>query len=743
MREAPHQPDSYDGKRLERVRRLWSTSDELYRHFERQVEENVRMLAGQQYSLYHPVLGQWLDLVDLMTDKEKAYAPRPVFNRILPWYIVTHARMTENPPIITFIPGPDRIDAELAETMDTAQKILWREIGMTDKIDQLCSWIIVGGRAHLMSRIDPNKGPMRVWKGRARLAIVDQFGDPIENPEEEGGFALSEEQDDVPFDAEGNALVRLTPDGPQVMGEPHSEPEGELKVDVYSPLQVRGQWGPSPWKEKRTHQIKSFLTVEEVFDLTGQDVEPDTRGGRTASAGELERILFGTGFYGAAESRVGSEMSGSSTEGYVEVLATWEAPCSYGGLEATDESPGGRFSLCTSKEMLVDSVRPAKFEHTSPLRTFEFIRMPGRPNGGTPQEAMNSAQRSYNEGFRRIEAHVALSTNPTALIDEMSGIDENNWTNEPGQAYKITMRAGVKPVDYIAPPPLGGDVYRLQEMVLNEILELGQLRGTEGEIPSPDASGELVKELRFNSDRFLGPTMKRMVEELGLMCGDWQVMLPLIWDQQRLLTYAGEDNVARTITVLPYMFQQGKVNISPDVESMLPEGRGDQQKRVFYMYEKGMFGLPGSPEALKKFWEMAHMPHMARAGKPGGIDRLTAEQENGQLAQGADPRSIPVYEWYDHAVHIGVLELHMKSPEFKKQPPPIQEAFVFHRQAHMLAMQQQMMQAAMQQAAMQQTMGGGGATGGGDGAPQSDPIGPGQPEPPRGGVPGGKMPTAI
>jgi len=39
------------------------------------------------------------------------------------------------------------------------------------------------------------------------------------------------------------------------------------------------------------------------------------------------------------------------------------------------------------------------------------------------------------------------------------------------------------------------------------------------------------------------------------------------------------------------------------------------------------------------------MPHLSRAAKPGGIHTTTAEQENGQLLLGVDPRTIPVYTW--------------------------------------------------------------------------------------------------
>jgi hypothetical protein len=87
-------------------------------------------------------------------------------NRMLPWFVITHARATENQPIVTFVPGPDRADAELAEVLDIAMKSLWFETGMEDVHDRLMAWVIAAGRGHLLTRIDPQKGKMR--RGSAR-----------------------------------------------------------------------------------------------------------------------------------------------------------------------------------------------------------------------------------------------------------------------------------------------------------------------------------------------------------------------------------------------------------------------------------------------------------------------------------------------------------------------------------------------------------------------------------------------
>lgn len=688
-------PDDQDSNRIAWVNFLWDSQDQSLRSRDRMIEENIRMLAGQQWTVFNNLLGRFVDVTRWMTDEEKRWRQRPVFNRLMLWFIITHARMTENPPIVTFVPGPDRIDAELAATMDIIWKTKWREVNMTDVWDRAASWLIPSGTVYLRSRLDLEKGPLESMVGRSAVPITGPDGNPLM---EDDQFVMSDQEfDDVPLNEVGEPfgtdgpLAMLTPDGLMRNGAPFTGRKGDLTVDVFNALQVRGEWGPRPWHEKRWHAIRTFLTPQEIFERWGVDTvgEAETTADGT---GALERLLFGKGFFGAADALFGSDFAGAQMpEQLVEVFEVWHRPLGIPGLELgmeeSEEKPGGRLLLTTRTKVLTDDQRPVAFKYTSPIRCYDFVRIPGRPSGSTPQEAMNGPARAYNRGWAQILEHRNLVTNPMGVIDSQSGLEETEITNEPGVFHVASRLPNVPAIEWIAPPPLGQDVYQTQALLLNEIMDLGQITGTEGEAPTMDASGELVKELRFNSDRFLGPTMRRSVEEFGRLVEDWIALMPMIFDREQLLSYAGDDNVARTITVLPELFVEGKVNIVPDVESMLPEGRGQRQNQITSMYSNGLFGPVGSPVAVKRFFELSRFPHLDRAKKFGGIDRITAEQENGQLLQGTDPREIPVHEWYDDMIHLMVHEDFMKSPEFLKQKDQIQGAFEAHRQMHIMNIQ--------------------------------------------------------
>jgi len=508
--------------------------------------------------------------------------------------------------------------------------------------------------------------------------VIGPDGQPITD---NTGQMVTTWRDEVPFDQEGNPLAYVDAMTGETVatGTPHSEREGGLVEDVLSPFAVRGQWGDTPWHLKSWHADLAYLTPAEVEVTFGVKVKPEALG-TTGNAGELERIMFGGGNFGANMQKWGSESTSPQTgsDEFVRVLCLYERPgaSTVEGTEETVESPGGRYLVVTGDQtVLYDGPRPHRWPYTSPIRRWDFVRLPGSNSGRTPLETQIGPQRSYNRGWAQIIEHRNLVTNPIALVDRNAGLHNVRVTNQPGKRYIVNARSGVEPMKWLAPPDLGQDVYRVQELLLRELTELGNLRGTEGEPPQRDASGELIKELRFNSDRFLGPTMRRATEEYARLIEDWMCMLPSVWSKRKILTMAGDDNVARTLVVYPELFKSGYCQVVPDVESMLPEGRGERMAKVLAMYREGMFGQPGSPEAVKVYLDMARFPHLSRTARPGGVQRELAESFNARLVQGSPAQDIPWFPWYDPFVHLDVLQSFMGSTDFLREPAQVQQQF--------------------------------------------------------------------
>lgn len=648
----------------------WSSQDISLLQRDKQIEENIRMLVGRQWDVWSELLGEFVDITRYMTDEEKRWRQRPVVNVLQYWYMLTHARLTENPPILGFQPSTaDRKDAMLAEAMDTIFKTLWAETGMDAVMTKLMAWVAVAGEGYVWSRCDMTRGPMQPKMGYAQLSMMGQDGQPISRYTSEP----------VPHGQDGQPLAQLGDDGEsyETTGDAYEEHEGVLVPTVVSPLEIRSQWGSNlKWTDKQWMIHRTYITPAEVFMTYGVNVNPDVRGNQMAggSPGYLQRMLFGSGYFGTVLGGPQATGAQPSGEGYVTVDMMWERPDT--NSPETDQSPGGRFLVVCPTQVLHDSVRPYKCKAAGPYRPAVFVEMPGRPSGSTPLEQMIPIQKTYNRGWSQILEHRNLCTNPILVVDENQDIGEQ-ITNLPGSRISANFAAagGRIPAEYLVPPQLSADVWRIQEMLLQLLLRIGSIVGAEGEAPTQDSSGELVSQLRFNSDRFISPATRSAVTAIGGMAEDWIAILPTIWTAEKAITYAGEDSVVRTITVLPEMWE-GDVHVKPDINSMKPESQGEKQQRVFQYWQSGAFGNIAdpaeAPQARATFLELSQFPNMNRATRPGGVDRVTAEQNLGKLVRGVPAQQIPLFEWYNFGAMKDVTRNFLAAPEYIDLDPQIQ-----------------------------------------------------------------------
>lgn len=724
LRASTFAGDAHDPERAQYNEHLWTQTDELYRPAERQIEENVRMLLGQHYTQWSALRGRYVDLRDTMTDDERRWRHMPVLNRLVLWFVLMHARMNENPPVLSWQPGPDRVDQLLAEVCDPLFKFTWRDTQMLEVIDRLTAWMIPAGRAYTKSRIDLMKGDPIESKGPALLELLRGDGSQILGPDgraikryvadapygraggdEEGAFEPAvqafarDDQEDV--DPEGDDDYELRErEGIQ---PPPRQYEGGITVDVLTPLEVRGSWGQHvPWHLKPMHIQKSLLTPLEAYEALGVMLEPDVTGAEAEGTAAFIRLLHGAGLFGAADSR---RLDPGTPQEFCTIYESWHAPGRLKGTERTRESAGGRLLITAGCGTVIrDGVRPAPFKYTSPIRCFDFVNLPGRGQGTSVQEFLNGPVRARNRLFGQKMAHATLASNPPRVLDRAAGLEEGQIPNVPGTDILVDRTKSKTPVEYVSVPALGSDVDEAASQLRQEFDQMGMVSGTEATAPTEDASGELVKELRFNSDRPIASTMKRMVIELGRQAEDWLALATVVYDKEKIIAIVGEDSVARTITVYPELFKDGSVNVEPEIESMLPEGRGERQERAWKFYTAGVWGDPKSPQAREMFMDQARFPHMNQMTQPGGPDRATANQNLGKLLQGMPAAEIKLFPWYDFTIFQWVTERYMKSPEYLKLNEQTQREFFTYWQNIQNAGQQAAMLGAQRSLATEATL---------------------------------------
>lgn len=650
---------STDDSVVDWVVRRWREQDAWVRPFHRQVRDNIRMVAGRHWDVWLEGRQRFVSVEHWMTSDELRWRQRPVFNWVGYWYMVTHAKLTENRPILSFLPAtPDRKDLILAEVMEPIYRYQWDVIGMDEKVDQLARWVLVAGRGILKSFWDPDKGSLSQVVVPAEIPVLDEYGQPV--LDEYGQPAtVFVERAPAAIGPDGNPipLIRPLPGGDyEITGDADWLPKGGINVQVLSPLEVRTSQEPVPFREKRWYMQASLVHVDEIEDRFGVRVEPDAR---ATPDDDIASVLLGSGLFQASWHEFATESR--PTEGFAFVYELWEKPHA--------KAPMGRHVITTAHKLLLDEENRYDPDFR-PYEAADFVVIPGRPWGKSPIEDIAPVNRTYNRGWAMILEHRNLMTMPMLVVDRAAQVGE--ITNEPGQIITANIRAGIPPVTPLQPPQLPESVYQIQQMLRMEMQDMGSLRiGSEGRPPTRDPSGQLVRELRYNDDRYIGPAARSIVDAIAGMAENWQHLFRYGWTDEQLIRVAGESNAARFIVVRPQMFE-GRVHVIGVPESMYPEGRGERQARLDFWLSAGII----SP---KQYFDLINHPHLSRAARPGGVHQDMAEHENAQMMRGQQVMPI---EPHDDGVHLAVHQEFMASPEFVELPQEIRTIFYTHVSAH-------------------------------------------------------------
>lgn len=688
LRADPREPDANDPLRLAVVRDRWTAQDEAYLNIARTAEEHIRCLAGRQWDVWSDLLGKFVDPLRYMSDEERRWRQRPVLDFLGFWYMVTLSKVTENQPVVGFLPAnADEHSAMLAEVMDPIWKHLFDTCEMPDRIVHAMAWGLATGESYFITRPDFTIGEERELRGPAVLSLESENG-PIERVIE-----------DAPYGPDGTPLAELVPteDGDADVlygGDPFTQRKGGLAVEVATVLEVRSEWGNTiPWNRKRWFIHRWFLSPEEVESRYGVKVDPDTYhgGDESGTPGYLERLLFGSGYFGAARGAQGPDFgvqdAGNTTkakDGLVCGYTMWERPCA--------EYPEGRLLVIGGDTVLHDGPRPFRTECAGPIRRVQMMPLPGRPVGSTPLEKMVPLQKRLNRIEAQIAEHTNLCTNPILLVNEGSGIDTEEFTARPGAIipHRDTQGDAAK---WLSPPSLSQDVWRHKADIREHLFTIGSITGNEGKAPTASPSGELIQQLRYNADRPLSPFTRSLELATTGVAEDMLAILPTIWTEEEVIHYAGEDNIVRTVTVTPELFD-GSVRARPVMESAAPETREKRQERVAAMFQMGLFGDPMGEEAKQRFLELSRFPELTRAAKPGGVHRVMATRNLGALLRGAQAEMIPILPVYNLDVHLGVVSEYVAGPDYLALGPQVQEQVTLYldilQQAQFAQMQERL-----------------------------------------------------
>ncbi len=642
----------------------------------KEVEESVRMLSGRHWDQYLDTLGDFLDLSTLIPDDR--WRQYPTFNWLAHYYKMHLSKLTENLPSIGFVPGSaDWDDARLAALMEPVWKHEWRQMGMAELMFGLYGWVIVAGRGLTKLRWDPDRGPVEEYRGSAVLELLGadntitqrQLSNaPFVQGHDPGSWEPALVRDD-------QGQIVLDDDGQPQFGRGFSTRLGDLACDVLIPISVVVPAGPEPFDQKPWYTQEYLLDVDEVERRTGVRVEPD--------ALDTGDDLFLSLAYGANYGMPSNFLRASgmslpdrqALKGLKRIREHWRR-----------DIPGdpllhrGRLTLVTKEGVVYDDVNPfwVEGEHEQtvlPFDAFDAVRYPWRQEGTSDLEVIKPLNRALNRRYAGMQDAIEFNEQPTTVWNRAIITEQDlEKVNLPGAQILGDLNPALGPIaDRLDSVDLPRGSAELADRLMNFMQLFGsQPLASEGQPATEDASGELQREVRYDTDRVWGATLRAHSYVWPRIAIKMQHILAVCMEDYRLVTLGGEDNAVTFLELGREMFH-GAVDAVPQPESQVLESRQDKQNRVLLLLKAGIIETPQQAAAVLNY------PDLTRALRPGGQAYALQERETLELILGQDP---PVLAEHDHAAHLACLGTFFQTPFARELDEVTLERIRMHKWMH-------------------------------------------------------------
>lgn len=458
------------------------------------------------------------------------------------------------------------------------------------------------------------------------------------------------------------------------------ERSGEVVLESYNLAEFTLEPGCRRPRDARWMMVARAMPPRQVQAHYGMAEAPKAAQGEVSSP--LHRRLMAT-----------RGMSGVSE--VCTVYTYWQRP--------DRDGKGGRVATIVDNEVVEYTDWPYPFDEL-PGYVFRALIVPMQWTGDTPMNSARPIQVARNAIRSTMLENAKLAGNNRLLIPIGSGLDDYEFTDEPGEMVPyLPDGSGQSKPEWLTAPSLPRDFRYEIDNLDKELDDILYTHATSrGEAPGDRNSGLALSILAEKDDT-----------PLGVLARDQQAGWQRIGSQV-LRLYAKHVKKARGARVtgadsVPVTIQwNGKMlgdefDVHVPLDAVMPHSRAATQATMVDLKQSFPEQFQNLDSAT--FLKLMDLHSMDGLREAMDDDVANAVYENTMMAQGEV--MIPE-KWHDHAVHIAEHNRERNSTRYRLASPEVQETFELHMRAHQMliadeiAEQQAMNQAMPGLAAMPQ-----------------------------------------
>lgn len=498
----------------------YAAQNDHYAGFYQTWSQCVLFLLGRQWNTWNSKARRYTTDTDV-----PPWRQQPVTNVTYAVYRTLAAKLTKQHPTLEVVPPSGDSDDRAAAALAQALLVhLWRALGTPAKVRRAIGWFLCTGQVYLRVHWDPTAGK------RVPLAtLVPHPTDP--------------KADDVecPCGPDGKPLLRA--DGSHdLTGEAAQVPEGEVALDLESPLSVRFNPDASDASDATEMYVARLLPrgkAAQQFDMPESELEAGGEDDRQMHDDLLASAATGPGGFGGGAATFGANLGASQDQALgarVLVIEYYRKPDPDGGR------PDGAHWITVGRKQVWPKTGEAPLPNGfwPPLIPVLSLPIPGQPQamGILPQVVPLNEQLNTLDG-KIMEHEVTMSMGGKWIVHPAdAGL---RITSDPAQVLASKGYMDGKPPIQADLKPLPDAIYEERAVVMDKIRTVMALSEVElGKAPEGVTAGRAFLVLQEVTDSVIGPDLQAWEDAFQEIGRRELVLCQQHYREQRTIAIRGE-----------------------------------------------------------------------------------------------------------------------------------------------------------------------------------------------------------
>lgn len=641
---------------------------------------NREFYKGNQWIFPNPVTGQINDLnFGLGDSMQPRFKVRLTSNQIKSGVMAYVAQLTKTKPVITATPdSSDDKDLKAAQMAEALFEYWWREMNMKSKLQ---SALVNAQLSQGYWKIawDP-------YAGKGTTFMIGPDGQPVTDPHLADLYKEELQNQGVDI-KQFQQTVNL----------------GDITIEVIPGENVILDPAAAVFEDASFAICKHAMDPSEIQARWGVTVKPDQASTDDGGSGALPWGI---------DSRQGQDKSPVATTKDVWIMYHKKSP----------QLPKGRYVAWVEgpDKILVDT------EWQFPFDELPLVKFPGieRPNSPLDDPLVTDArpiQKELNRTLSQIVQHKNLTIKPQMIAPVNSLRDR--LTDEPGAVFQYSPVANQKP-EWREMPSLPPYVFEHLSDIQNRMDRLFNLQAvSQGNVPPNVEAGVAIDLLQEATVDQVAPIIQRLEESLVKAGHIMAAFAAEYYIEPRLLKIVGSGG---SVQVKKFKNSDiaGGFSFHCEAGSGLPRTRAGRQARIEWMLSSGLV----DPKQAMKMMDVADTKGLLaqlqadedqalreheKLMKNEPLNPMALQQAMQQVQQAmADPTAdidgdgqpdppevkmqwaqqtlqqaaVAPQPFEDYETHLTTHALYMKSAEWERLPPPVQQNFIDHWEATLQAL---------------------------------------------------------